>query len=67
VLAEGPLCKVEGCECGTVHVSFGPLTLRLRPEAIESIWTTLGRAIGVLRRHDPMHDAKAEASKALLS
>lgn len=56
VLAEGPLCKVEGCACGTVHVSVGQITLRLRPDAVESIWATLGEAIVGLhlrQEHEP--------------
>ncbi len=69
LLADGPLCRVEGCACGTVHVSFGPITLRLRPEAVESIWTTLGDAIGALRRRERRAcDAVAAAkSKAMVS
>ena len=46
LLAEGPFCKVESCECGTVHVSLGPMTLRLHPEVVESVWATLGVALG---------------------
>ncbi len=45
LLAEGSFCKVECCECGTLHVSLGPLTLRLRVEVVESVWLTLGEAL----------------------
>jgi hypothetical protein len=45
LLAEGAFCKIEGCECGTFHVSLGPITLRLRPDVVESIWVTLGEAL----------------------
>ncbi|HVJ88785.1 MAG TPA: hypothetical protein VM580_03210 [Labilithrix sp.] len=45
LLAEGPFCKVEHCECGTVHFSLGPITLRLRVDVVESIWVTLGEAL----------------------
>jgi hypothetical protein len=46
LLAEGPFCKVEACDCGTMHVSLGPITLRLRADVVESIWGTLGEALG---------------------
>jgi hypothetical protein len=45
LLAEGPFCKVEGCDCGTIHVSLGPITMRLRMEVVESVWGTLGEAL----------------------
>jgi hypothetical protein len=45
LLAEGPFCKVESCECGTIHVSLGPITLRLRVDVVESVWMTLGEAL----------------------
>ncbi|MBX3206337.1 MAG: hypothetical protein KF764_14790 [Labilithrix sp.] len=45
LLAEGPYCKVEGCDCGTMHVSLGPITLRLRAEVVESVWRTLDESL----------------------
>ena len=45
LLADGPFCKVECCECGAIHVSLGPLTLRLRAEVVEGVWVTLGEAL----------------------
>ena len=45
LLADGSFCKVECCECGTIHVSLGPMTLRLRADVVESIWVTLGEAL----------------------
>lgn len=45
LLAQGPFCKVESCECGTVHVSLGPMTLRLHVDVVESVWGTLGEAL----------------------
>lgn len=53
VLAEGPFCKVEGCECGTFHVSLGPITLRLRVDVVESIWVTLGESLKHYGRNIP--------------
>ena len=46
LLSEGPFCKVEQCGCGTIHLSLGPFTLRLHPDVVESIWRTLGEALG---------------------
>ncbi len=46
LLAEGPFCKVEACDCGTMHVSLGPITFRLRADVVESIWATLGESLG---------------------
>jgi hypothetical protein len=45
ILAQGPICQIEQCECGTVHVTIGPLTFRAHGEAIVSLWTTLGEAV----------------------
>ncbi len=44
-LAEGRFVSVEACECGVLHVSLGPLTLRLQAEVVESVWLTLGEAL----------------------
>ena len=54
LLAEGPFCKVEGCACGTMHVSIGPLTVRLHPDVVEAVWSTLGAALRLAgRAEDP--------------
>lgn len=45
LLAEGPFCRVEGCACGTMHVSIGPLTVRLAHDVVESLWETLRVAL----------------------
>ncbi|MBL8611951.1 MAG: hypothetical protein JNL38_31700 [Myxococcales bacterium] len=54
-LAEGPFASVEACPCGVLHVSLGPLTLRLRADVVESIWLTLGEALARVTPlpHDP--------------
>jgi len=44
-LAHGPACRVDACPCGTVHVSIGMLTLRLKREAFESFCGTLFEAM----------------------
>lgn len=45
MLAVGDFCSVEGCGCGTLHVSVGPVTLRLRADVVASVWRTLGEAL----------------------
>jgi hypothetical protein len=53
LLAEGAFCRIESCECGTFHVSLGPITLRLRPDVVESVWSTLGEALMRFGRAKP--------------
>lgn len=65
ILAQGPFCKVEGCACGTMHVSIGPLTVRLQPDVVESVWSTLGAALRFAGRadadeHTPNHSIPRE-------
>jgi hypothetical protein len=45
LIARGPVCIVEECTCGVLHVSVGVLTLRLQKEVVASIWETLGEAL----------------------
>jgi hypothetical protein len=45
LIAEGPACSVEECACGVLLVTMGPLTIRVPPEAVASIWQTLGAAL----------------------
>jgi len=43
-LAVGDFAVVEQCTCGAVHVTIGPVTLRLVASAIAQIATTLTEA-----------------------
>ena len=43
-LAVGDFAMVEQCTCGAVHVTIGPVTLRLAASAIAQIATTLNEA-----------------------
>lgn len=63
LLAEGSFCKIERCECGTMHVSLGPLTLRLRVEVVESVWITLGEALTRFHRGSPWHKPAVERER----
>ncbi len=49
----GPNCRVEQCEHGTVHVSLGDMTLRLRPESFQALATALGVAAGRIETTEP--------------
>jgi len=54
ILACGPICKVERCACGCVHLTLGAVTLRLDPAACASLWATLGEALSALEeRREP--------------
>jgi len=43
-LAVGEFAMVEQCTCGAVHVTIGPVTLRLSASAIAPIASTLSEA-----------------------
>lgn len=60
-IAEGTYCSVDACECGVLHVTLGPLTVRLQADVVESIWVTLGEAIQRMeaRRVRPVADMQA--------
>ena len=44
-IAEGNLVAVDQCDCGTLHVHIGALTLRLDVPAVRDLLNTLGRAL----------------------
>lgn len=48
LVACGEAATVEACACGTLHVTLGALTVRLRPEVVASLWETLGEALDVV-------------------
>lgn len=51
-LAYGPLCAVEVCACGSLHVTIGALTLRFTPEAAGVLTATLVAAMQQLGLRD---------------
>ena len=54
-LASGPVCTVELCDCGCLHLTMGALTVRLDAAAAEALCATLGDAITeVWRRREPI-------------
>ena len=44
-VAEGEIAAVDRCACGTYQVHLGAFTLRLAPDALESLRETLERAL----------------------
>lgn len=51
VLARGPVCSVEECSCGVLHVTLGVLTVRLDLAVVDSLYETLGAALRTLAEH----------------
>ena len=44
-LVAGPLCRVDACGCGTLHVSVGIFTMRLKPRAARELAESLLAAL----------------------
>jgi hypothetical protein len=59
VLAEAPVGRLELCDCGTVHLAVGAVTLRLPTAAIPALRELLDDAL----QTDP-HDAPLATSHA---
>lgn len=56
LLAVSSICTVEECDCGTVHLTVGALTLRLEREALRDLQGALASALANLtgsRDHRP--------------
>jgi hypothetical protein len=52
-LAAGPMAHIQRCrDCGTVAIHLGATTVRLAPEACESLWATLTEALTELHRRE---------------
>jgi hypothetical protein len=46
-VAEGEIAAVDLCDCGAYQLHLGAMTLRLAPEALSSLLSTLGEAVAV--------------------
>ena len=46
-LAQGDLAAIDSCECGTLHLHLGALTLRLAPSVLSELLATLGEAVAM--------------------
>ncbi|REG34337.1 hypothetical protein ATI61_103230 [Archangium gephyra] len=44
VLARSPSAEVARCSCGHIHLSLGPMTIRMDEGTLHAIWHTLGDA-----------------------
>ena len=47
-LASQGVCRVERCRCGTIHLTFGAMTMRLEQEAFESFVVLMNEAVALL-------------------
>ena len=45
LLAQSPGAEVARCSCGHIHVSVGPVTIRMDAETLHAAWHTLGEAL----------------------
>ncbi len=50
VISSGECAEVARCECGHLHVSLGPLTVRLEEHVLRSLFETLKQTVAVLDR-----------------
>jgi hypothetical protein len=57
LLASTPICMVEECDCGTVHLTVGALTLRLEREALRDLQGALASALANLAGSAASHPA----------
>lgn len=48
-LAQSQSSRVDLCSCGHVHLSIGPVTLRLEPMVLQNIHMVLDQAVEQLR------------------
>lgn len=44
-LVDGPVCRIDRCGCGTMHLTIGALTLRLKPSAARELADALASAV----------------------
>jgi hypothetical protein len=54
-LCQGDCAEVSRCDCGHLHVSVGPMTLRVEEAVLRSLSETLGRAVAMLDRTAGCH------------
>jgi hypothetical protein len=55
VVARGPVCTIEECSCGILHLTIGVFTIRLEPSVVASVGQTIGEALRRLAEvRDPL-------------
>ncbi len=56
LLAQTPGAEVTRCSCGHIHVSLGPVTIRMDAETLHAAWHTMGEALRSLS-HSSMRES----------
>ncbi len=60
-LAGTPHCNVQRCGCGVIHVTIGPVSLRLQPEVARELRDALVVGLEVGARRDREQERTARA------
>lgn len=53
LLARGPSAEVTRCSCGHIHLSVGPVTIRMDEDTLHATWHTVGDALWALKHPVP--------------
>ncbi len=64
-LAGNPHCNVQRCGCGVVHITVGPVSLRLEPAAARELRDTLAVGLEVAARRDRERRASGRPAEVL--
>ncbi|PTL79289.1 hypothetical protein [Vitiosangium sp. GDMCC 1.1324] len=62
LLARTPSAEVARCTCGHIHVSLGPVTIRMDEGTLHATWHTLGDALRALSEAPPSPPEPATAT-----
>ena len=60
LLARGPSAEVTLCSCGHIHLSVGPVTIRMDEDTLHAAWHTVGDALRAL--HPPVEHTEPDAA-----
>lgn len=58
-------CNVLQCSCGMLHVTLGPITMRVDPRAGATLHEVLGEALDRLAMENPGSQAPARRPEAV--
>ncbi|MCY1075497.1 hypothetical protein [Archangium lansingense] len=59
ILARSPSAEVARCSCGHIHLSLGPMTIRMDEGTLHGMWHTLGDALRALSPAPETHPEPA--------
>lgn len=63
ILARSPSAEVARCSCGHIHLSLGPMTLRMDEDTLHALWHTLGDALTKMTAApEPLREMSASPS-----